>query len=46
MRRRSCERISPGGRLIGLDTDVGEMVSTAARLSSAGFGPDVVADPP
>ncbi len=36
------ERIMPGGRLIGLDTDVGDMVSTMTQLSHAGFGADVV----
>jgi 16S rRNA (cytosine1402-N4)-methyltransferase len=34
------ERIVPGGRLIGLDVDSGELTRTEGRLRAAGFGPD------
>jgi 16S rRNA (cytosine1402-N4)-methyltransferase len=34
------ERITPGGRLIGLDADPVELPRTEARLSAAGCGPD------
>lgn len=34
------ERLQPGGRLIGLDVDPIELPRTAARLRTAGFGPD------
>lgn len=40
------ERITPGGRLIGIDVDPIERPRTEARLRAAGFGPDaVVIDP-
>ena len=35
-------RISPGGRLLGLDTDPIELPKTEARLRSLGFGADVL----
>ena len=35
------ERVQPGGRLIGIDTDPLELPRTEARLRDAGFGPDV-----
>ncbi len=35
------ERVTPGGRLIGLDVDPIELPRTEARLRAAGFGPDV-----
>ena len=34
------ERLQPGGRLIGVDTDPIELPRTEARLRAAGFGPD------
>ena len=34
------ERVSPGGRLIGIDVDPLELPRTEARLRAAGFGPD------
>jgi 16S rRNA (cytosine1402-N4)-methyltransferase len=34
------ERITPGGRLIGLDVDPLELPRTDARLRAAGFGPE------
>ncbi len=34
------ERVLPGGRLIGLDTDPYELPRTEARLRAAGFGAD------
>ena len=35
------ERLRPGGRLIGIDLDAAELARTNARVSDAGFGPDV-----
>ncbi|MEY4387005.1 MAG: Ribosomal small subunit methyltransferase [Verrucomicrobiota bacterium] len=35
------KRITPGGRLLGLDADPIELPKTEARLRAAGFGPDV-----
>jgi 16S rRNA (cytosine1402-N4)-methyltransferase len=35
------QRITPGGRLIGLDVDPIELPRTEARLRAGGFGPDV-----
>ncbi len=35
------ERLSPGGRLVGLDQDPLELPRTEARLRAAGFGDDV-----
>ncbi|HEX5214245.1 MAG TPA: 16S rRNA (cytosine(1402)-N(4))-methyltransferase RsmH [Vicinamibacterales bacterium] len=37
------ERISPGGRLIGLDADPIALPRTAARIHDAGFGPPIFA---
>jgi 16S rRNA (cytosine1402-N4)-methyltransferase len=34
-------RISPGGRLLGLDADPLELPKTEARLRSSGYGPEV-----
>ena len=34
-------RISPGGRLLGLDADPIELPKTEARLRSLGYGPEV-----
>jgi 16S rRNA (cytosine1402-N4)-methyltransferase len=34
-------KIQPGGRLIGLDTDLLELPKTEARLRALGFGPEV-----
>jgi 16S rRNA (cytosine1402-N4)-methyltransferase len=34
-------RISPGGRLLGLDVDAIELPKTEARLRSLGYGPEV-----
>ena len=34
------DRITPGGRLIGLDADPFELPRTEARLRAAGYGPD------
>jgi 16S rRNA (cytosine1402-N4)-methyltransferase len=39
--RELLARISPGGRLIGLDVDPIELPKTTARLRSAGWGEDV-----
>jgi 16S rRNA (cytosine1402-N4)-methyltransferase len=39
--REILSRITPGGRLIGLDQDPIELPKTEARLREAGFGPDV-----
>ena len=38
--RRILERITPGGRLIGLDQDPIELPKTGQRLREAGFGED------
>jgi 16S rRNA (cytosine1402-N4)-methyltransferase len=35
------QRLLPGGKLIGLDTDPLELPKTEARLRALGFGPDV-----
>ena len=35
------ERIRPGGRLLGFDTDPVELPKTEARLRKLGFGPDI-----
>jgi 16S rRNA (cytosine1402-N4)-methyltransferase len=37
--RAILERVQPGGRLIGLDTDSLELPRTEAQLRAAGFGP-------
>jgi len=39
--RALLERLTPGGRLIGLDVDPLELPRTEARLRLAGFGPSV-----
>ena len=39
--REMLARLSPGGRLIGLDVDPIEQPKTIARLRAAGFGEDV-----
>jgi len=39
--REILQRITPGGRLIGLDVDPLELPKTEARLRALGFGPDV-----
>ncbi len=39
--REILHRISPGGKLIGLDLDPIEQPKTIARLRAEGFGPDV-----
>jgi 16S rRNA (cytosine1402-N4)-methyltransferase len=36
-----CARLTPGGRLIGLDVDPVEHPKTTARLRAAGWGEDV-----
>jgi len=38
--RAILERLSPGGRLLGLDVDPLELPRTEERLRAAGFGPD------
>ena len=38
--RAILERIQPGGRLIGLDTDAGELARTEAQFRSEGVGDD------
>ncbi len=40
--RAILERITPGGRLIGLDVDPVELPRTERRLREAGFGVDVL----
>lgn len=40
--RAILERISPGGRLLGIDADPIEMARTEERLRKAGFGPDML----
>src|SRR5512140_2300451 len=40
--RRLLERISPGGRLLGLDVDPLELPRTEARLRALGFGEDAL----
>jgi 16S rRNA (cytosine1402-N4)-methyltransferase len=40
--RAILERITPGGRLIGLDVDPVELPRTERRLREAGFGDDVL----
>ena len=39
--REILKRITPGGRLLGLDADPIEQPKTEARLCELGFGPDV-----
>jgi 16S rRNA (cytosine1402-N4)-methyltransferase len=39
--REILQRITPGGRLLGLDADPIEMPKTEARLRELGFGPEV-----
>lgn len=39
--REILARVSPGGRLIGLDLDPIEQPKTEARLRAAGYGPEV-----
>lgn len=38
--RAILERVTPGGRVIGLDADPLELPRTETRLRAAGFGPD------
>src|SRR5258708_10826416 len=38
--RAILDRLQPGGRLIGLDLDPGELPRTEAQLRAAGFGPE------
>jgi 16S rRNA (cytosine1402-N4)-methyltransferase len=35
------QRLAPGGKLLGLDTDPIELPKTEARLRALGFGPDI-----
>jgi len=39
--RAILERLSPGGRLVGLDVDAHELRRTETRLRAEGFGPDL-----
>ncbi|MBI3415137.1 MAG: 16S rRNA (cytosine(1402)-N(4))-methyltransferase RsmH [Verrucomicrobia bacterium] len=39
--REILARLTPGGRLLGLDADPIELPKTEARLRAAGFGPEV-----
>src|SRR5258708_39205728 len=38
--RAILDRLQPGGRLIGLDLDPGELPRTEAQLRAAGVGPE------
>jgi 16S rRNA (cytosine1402-N4)-methyltransferase len=40
--RAILERLHPGGRLLGIDVDAGELAATAARLRDDGWGNDVL----
>jgi 16S rRNA (cytosine1402-N4)-methyltransferase len=39
--RALLERLQPGGRLLGIDVDAGELAATEARLRDEGIGRDV-----
>ena len=41
--RAILEAIKPGGRLIGIDVDAGELQRTERRLREAGYGPETFA---